>query len=102
MSKETSFDPFASLGKKTEVSNAERIKITRLFKRALQTPDGEKMLKYLASKTLERPTEPFSVPITQDQTIQYWMHRRFREGQNDIVAQILNEVNKIVEEEKNV
>lgn len=98
MSKEASFDPFRSLGKKEDISKAERLEITQLFKRALQTPDGEKMLEYLASKTLERPIEPFPVPVTQDQTVQYWMHRRFREGQNDIVTQIINEVNKEVKE----
>lgn len=96
-----SFDPYKPLGKTVEVSRKDSLQITQMFKRALQTPEGEAVLKFLESKTINRPVEPFEVPTSQDDMLRYWMHRRFREGQNNIVKQIIDEVNKIVKEEDN-
>lgn len=73
------------------------IEVNRLIKAVFNTPDGEVLLKHLESKTVDRKTEPFAFPVTMDQQLEYWMHRRFREGQNNIVEQLRHEKERVIE-----
>jgi hypothetical protein len=88
------FDPLNIKQPTNNITEEERREITQLFKRALMTPEGRLLIQYLKSRTIDRNTEPFPCPSSNDEMLQYWMHRRFREGQNNIVQQIITEVDK--------
>lgn len=70
------------------------IEITRLVRRVFDTPEGEKLLALLKSKTLDRKVEPFWPVESHDDMLRYLYGRGLREGQNMIVQQLWFELHE--------